>query len=702
MVRCLGCMEEYDEDVAVCPHCGYHTGERAKEAYYLPPGTVLNHQYMVGKVLGYGGFGVTYIGWDLDLNRKVAVKEYLPSDFATRGMGSKSITVFSRDAAEQFRSGLESFLQEARKLAKFNHIPEIVDIYDCFMENDTGYIVMEFLYGQTVKELLSNGKAFSYPTAIKIIRAILTGLENVHREGIIHRDIAPDNIFITMEDEIRLLDFGAARYATTTYSKSLSVILKPGYAPEEQYRSKGEQGPWTDVYGAAATLYRMITGIRPQESIERLMEDHLKAPSNLGIEIPQNVENALMNALNVKKEYRIQTAGEFLQALDSERVKRVVPAPVGDEKVKIPGWSKAVAVGCAVLVAAAGAFLVYQAGVNRNVGQGVQAQMQEGQEYVTDMTGLSYDEAKSRLGDRCKLIISGKNYSTTVEYDKILSQTPTAGEIINIGDEVKVIMSGGTLEVTMPDLESLTKEEAIALVEAQGLAVDEEKSVEESYNDLVEKGRVYAQGIPAGEKVTPGSEVPISISLGRLEDETAVLEVPNLTGMTKKEAENILKTQKKREGFTYPLGDIEKKYDREIPKGQIISQSLEAGTKVRTDKAISLVISQGPEMIEMPDVVYMTKAEAVAALEVHFHVETVNAYSSSVENGKIISQSVEAGEKVEEGSAITLSVSIGEQPVQNTPADGYSNSGFSGGDSGGNSSGGWSVDDGGGGSWKVE
>lgn len=697
MIRCMGCMEEFNDNVEICPHCGYKVGQRPKEAYYLNPGVVLNGQYMVGKVLGYGGFGVTYIGWDMALNRKVAIKEYLPSDFATRVQGATRLTVYSEDSKEQFQEGLKSFISEARKLARFNSIPEIVDIYDCFLENDTGYIVMEFLYGQTVKELLAKGKAFSYLTAVKIMKAILQGLEKVHQEGIIHRDIAPDNIFITVNDEIRLLDFGAARYAVTKHSRSLSVILKPGYAPEEQYRSKGEQGPWTDVYGAGATLYRMITGIRPQESIERLMDDKVKTPTELGIEIPKSIENALMNAMNVRKQDRFATAKEFLDALESDNVKRIAATKVDNGSVKTPVWVKGITIGCVVAAAAVIAVLARRELSIFGWNQGQKVALQENEAYLPDITGLSYDEAREKIENVCSLVISGKNYSTTVEYNKILSQKPEAGEIVHDGDEVQVIMSGGTQEVTMPDLESLTEEEAKEAAEAQGLII-EKKGISRDYNELVEKGRVYGQSTEAGEKLIPGTAIEIEVSMGKLEDETAVLTVPDLVGKTKKEAEASLKELKKAEGFTYPLGNIKKEYSTEIPEGQIISQSLQAGEQIRTNSAISLVISKGPKMVEMPDVVYMTKDEAVKKLEeLNLKVSTSNVYSSSVKTGSVVSQGTEAGEEVAEGSTVKVNISIGPEPVQSTPQ-------YSAPSNGGSSSNksGWQLDDGDDGGWVID
>ena len=343
MARCMGCMAEMAEDERICRHCGYQKGTDVKEAYYLLPGTVLGKKYLVGRVLGYGGFGVTYIGWDHVLRRRVAVKEYLPSDFATRSYGSRRVTVFSGEAAEQFQAGLDSFLFEARRLAKFNAVAETVDIYDCFEENGSGYIVMEYLDGATVKEVLRKRKRLSVEQARVIALSVLRGLSAVHKEGIIHRDIAPDNIFITKKGQIKILDFGAARYATAVQSKSLSVILKPGFAPEEQYRSRGEQGPWTDVYALGATVYCMITGKRPEESIQRLAEDHVKPPSELGIAIDPNIENAIMNSLNVRKEYRIPDAETFFKALrGQEDVERIIEKTDGKIDWNLPFWMKAV------------------------------------------------------------------------------------------------------------------------------------------------------------------------------------------------------------------------------------------------------------------------------------------------------------------------------------------------------------------------
>lgn len=269
MKKCYGCMEEYEEELTKCPHCGYQEGEKPENALHISPGTVLQERYLVGKVIGYGGFGVTYVGWDSVLDTKIAIKEYLPSEFATRGVGQTMVTVFSGDKQEQFKDGMVKFIEEAQKLAQFSSEPGIVKIFDSFECNNTAYIIMEYLEGETVAEYLKQQSVLSEEETIEMMKPLIKSLEQIHKAGIIHRDIAPDNIFMTKDHKIKLIDFGAARYATTFHSRSLTVITKPGYSPEEQYRSRGDQGAHTDVYSLAVTMYRMLTGETPPDALER-------------------------------------------------------------------------------------------------------------------------------------------------------------------------------------------------------------------------------------------------------------------------------------------------------------------------------------------------------------------------------------------------------------------------------------------------
>ena len=315
MTYCNHCMNKIDENDRVCAFCGQPTVYVCPN-HHLFPGTLLNKKFLVGAALGEGGFGITYIGRDLNLDSKVAIKEYYPNGYANRNnTGSTDITApTSTERKDFFDKGRKSFLAEARALAKFRGEAGIVDVLDFFEENNTAYIVMEYLDGKTLKQYLQDQGVLKYDLVIKMLLPVMRSLQKVHREGIIHRDISPDNIMI-MGSRVKLLDFGAARNVSAEANKSLSVMLKPGYAPEEQYRSRGKQGPWTDIYALCATIYKCITGVAPEDSNERVIHDELKKPSELGINIDPKVENVLMKGLAVFAANRYQNIESLLADL---------------------------------------------------------------------------------------------------------------------------------------------------------------------------------------------------------------------------------------------------------------------------------------------------------------------------------------------------------------------------------------------------
>lgn len=314
---CMGCMKERESGI-VCSHCGYQEGTLPKLPQHLVPRTILNEKYIIGRVLGHGGFGITYLAWDVNLNIKLAIKEYLPQELATRAPEQTMVSAYSGNLKNQFDYGLEKFLDEARTLAQFEGHPNIISVRDFFKSNGTAYLVMNYLEGITLKEYLQEkGSTLPFDIALNIMMPVMDALRMVHDVGILHRDISPDNIFITASGLVKVLDFGAARQAIGG-QKSLSVILKPGYAPEEQYRTKGIQGPWTDVYAVAATFYHVLTGHIPLEALERMEQDGLVALSQLGIVLPGYAEKALLKALSIRASNRFQTMKEFQDALSTE------------------------------------------------------------------------------------------------------------------------------------------------------------------------------------------------------------------------------------------------------------------------------------------------------------------------------------------------------------------------------------------------
>lgn len=321
MKRCLNCMEVYDEEYEVCPYCGHLRGTPPEVASHLMPGTVIAGRYIIGTVIGYGGFGVTYVGWDEELGIKTAIKEYYPNGLVNRSPGTSDVIVLGGERREQYFIGLKRFLEEARTMAKFSSNANIVHVYNFLEENNTAYIIMEHLEGVTLKGYLSQFENNRMPLedAITVIKEVGKGLTTIHKGKIIHRDIAPDNIFICADGRIKLLDFGAARLSTGEKTQTLSVVLKPGYAPPEQYRSKSRQGPRTDVYALAATLYRMVTGILPVEALDRMVEDTLTKPSEINPELPQWIDSVVFTGMAKNAEVRFPSVEKFVAALNHEK-----------------------------------------------------------------------------------------------------------------------------------------------------------------------------------------------------------------------------------------------------------------------------------------------------------------------------------------------------------------------------------------------
>ena len=317
MKYCGYCNTPLHDNEIVCSFCGREQ-QLMIPPHHLLPGTVLNGKYLIGQALGEGGFGITYVGTDTKLELKVAIKEYYPSGFANRSntISAEISCGMGGERTEFFEKGRMRFLDEAKTLAKFSGFRGIVNVRDFFEENNTAYIVMEYLEGKTLKEYLQQQGTLPIHTTLNLLMPAMESLNQVHKYGLIHRDISPDNIML-VGNSVKLLDFGAARSAANAGNKSLSIMLKHGYAPEEQYRSRGIQGPWTDVYALCATIYKCITGITPDDATERVYKDELKRPSQLGVKINPTMEMALMKGLAVFKKDRWQNIEELLQGLRS-------------------------------------------------------------------------------------------------------------------------------------------------------------------------------------------------------------------------------------------------------------------------------------------------------------------------------------------------------------------------------------------------
>lgn len=282
----------------------------------LKPGVILKERYKIEEVIGAGGFGITYRAWDPLLQAYVAIKEYYPSGIATRSVDSSKVCVPVGNEQKEYHRGLVRFLKEAQDVARFQAEPNIVSIYDYLEENDTAYMVMEYLHGCTLKRyVLDHGGRLDTDHIIHICLSVLDALAVVHASDMIHRDISPENIFICEDLTVKLIDFGAAKQVYLDGEQTMSVVLKPGYAPPEQYAKKDKQGPWTDIYALGATLYFAATGEKPEESFGRALEDTIKPVCVVNPEIPMYLSKVIMQAMSVKIEDRYPTVEAMREAL---------------------------------------------------------------------------------------------------------------------------------------------------------------------------------------------------------------------------------------------------------------------------------------------------------------------------------------------------------------------------------------------------
>ena len=331
---CLNCFATLSSD-RVCPVCGKKDEDETVAQHILPRRTVLHKQYVIAKLLGEGGFGITYLAYDLIFSRPVAIKEFFPDGAASRNVKFNNNVSVMREKKIQFYRGLDRFNKETKRLASLENLEGIVSIYNFFRENNTSYIVMEYLDGVSLKRYVQKKGKLPVDTVLTILHPVISSLSAVHNAGIIHRDISPDNILITRQSEVKLIDFGASLPSDGNENEK-AVILKQGFAPEEQYRLSGIQGPWSDIYALAVTIYYCLTCTLPPESVQRLYEDTLIPPSKLGSDILPHQEKALLKAMAVLASDRYGNIADFEKDIYAKKPRedvRKVP-PKTEEKYK--------------------------------------------------------------------------------------------------------------------------------------------------------------------------------------------------------------------------------------------------------------------------------------------------------------------------------------------------------------------------------
>ena len=329
-IRCQSCFQEYVG--TRCPHCGHP--DIRNESHQLSIGTTLRGRYQIGKVLGQGGFGITYLAWDRLMQATVAVKEFFPDGMVYRkDMGATRVECVTERAVPHFEYSRERFLREASALVKFKDLPEIVDILDFVEENNTTYIVMEYVRGvDLAKYIQRNGGKLTAEETFRILRPVMEALAKVHKSGIIHRDISPDNIILDPMGGAKLLDFGAVRTVEDPdvekgLNKSTEAILKQGFAPIEQYNTRGSLGPWTDEYALCATIWYCLTGTLPEDASIR-MSDGIDPDWSSIPGLPEYQQAALAKGFSCRAKDRYMSVDELLAALFPAGASVSRPVPV--------------------------------------------------------------------------------------------------------------------------------------------------------------------------------------------------------------------------------------------------------------------------------------------------------------------------------------------------------------------------------------
>lgn len=480
--RCVGCMKPLTAE-GRCAYCGLQQDKYRPIPRCLRPGMCLRDRYVLGRVLGEGSFGISYIAWDCLLDTVVAIKEYFPASLVSRHISEEdedtNVYIYEKRESQKYQESLKKYLGEAKSLSAYYDLDGIVSVRDFFYANNTAYIVMGYVDGISVKEYVEKNGPIEGEKFLRMLEPVIQSLAKVHQTGVLHRDISPDNMLLTRDEKLVLIDFGAARKENINMTRSMTVVFKRGFSPEEQYRTRGQQGAWTDVYALCATAYYALTGKAPDESIQRVLEDDMPSLTEMtDVDLPMQQKRAFMTGMTVDFHHRYQTMDELYQGLYQQ----------GRDKKHLGAWlAGAAALVCCVALLGTGA--VY--GLHKHS----QAKKDAIQTEAPQQTALAE-----------------------------VTTTPYAADV---------------QEYQMISFKSMTKKEALKALAGQ----DTELSVQWKYrySSRIKKGRIVTQSIPAKTRYRGEtySKIVLTISKGKRKTE-----VPKLTGVSKERARTLLKERK--------------------------------------------------------------------------------------------------------------------------------------------------------------
>lgn len=535
---CMGCMNPLTEDTT-CEYCGFSIDTYESTPRCLPLGTMLTERYLIGKVIGEGSFGITYIGRDLLLDIVIAVKEYFPLSYGSRdvrGRDDYSVYIYHGKTDLLYQKGLKRFYSEATTLSHFHMLDGIVSVRDFFYCNNTAYIVMDYVNGITVKEYVKKHGAFLGKDMLALMRPVIRSLEEIHQNGVLHRDISPDNLLLNKRNQLVLVDFGSAKAESRDFNQSITVTFKRGYTPEEQYLRRGKQGAWSDVYSLCATMYYMLTETEPNEAIERMLQDILPSLVKMPeIDLEPEQKEAIMNGIIVDPEKRIQSMAQLYDVLypKQEAVENKT-----DLFRKIFLYPKRVVGGicvCALLAIGVAGF----AFAGRQQKQKVTASKTQTEKravvttepikiyHMFSFVGMTRKQAEDTVkkSDETALTIQwSRKYSDTVKKGKIIEQSIPQNTQYRQGEKktITLTISRGPKLYRIPKCIGKDYDDALALLKQKGF------HYRIRWRENARKSGVVFLQIPqAGKRRRKGTKITLTVSSGQ--KVTAVTPEPVVT-----------------------------------------------------------------------------------------------------------------------------------------------------------------------------
>ncbi|HBI61571.1 MAG TPA: hypothetical protein DDY31_10230 [Lachnospiraceae bacterium] len=514
---CMGCMNPLNKN-GQCMNCNFSLDTYKATFRCLPPGTLLTKRYLIGRVIGEGSFGVTYIGRDLLLGIVIAIKEYFPLSYGSRNVRKEEQEIYVYQ--DNDKKGLEHFYEEAKLLSQFHMLDGIVSVRDFFYANKTAYIVMDYIKGITLKEHVKKNGAVEGKEALTMMKPVIRSLHTIHQAEIIHRDISPDNILLTEQKKLVLVDFGSARAEDNRMTQSMTVTFKRGYTPEEQYLRRGKLGAWSDVYSLCATMYFMLTGIAPNEAIERMLQDTLVPLSKMSfVSLTQKQKNAIMQGVCVKPEERLQSMQELYDALYDEWEEDVPKKQfLQTRQFKTAVFCILILVLCGIgwqinQMASKDSKRASNAAVSIVVNSSspsaapIEIQMQS-------FAGLTKEQAENRfiaLEDEHLSIVWKSEYNDRVPKGIVITQNIPENTSYRSGSfhELVLTISKGQKKVVVPSVTDISCQAAVEKLKKSHLSVCITWK-----NSKKSKNMVLKQSEKAGDKVKEGTKIKLTVSKG--------------------------------------------------------------------------------------------------------------------------------------------------------------------------------------------